>query len=329
MNRESGMNRESQPTWAAEVRRWLHPSYVWKRLRHNFWPKMLSLAIAVVLWLVTTADRRANVEQGFDVPITIHDTTGGSERRAVSNLSAETVRVTLSARPDRLRELTAAKIEAMVDVTNLPEGNFNRRVTVTVPSDTALARKAPDSVQGFIDTQLSRTLPITVSVATPPENSLPRYTVVPSEASVGGPSRVVSAVKTLIVSPVSLEPGDDREVNLIALDSGGKPVENVEIRPASVTLRRIDNGSVPVKALRVTLNDPPANLKVTAQSLQPSTVRVVAAPELLGRLQEVAGNVTYHAGTYTAPVQLQLPAGVQALEEVAVRLTVTPTARAK
>lgn len=315
------MSAPPQNIWA-EARRWLQPAYFWKRLRHNFWPKLLSLAIAVVLWLTTTADRRANVEQGFDVPITVRDTTGGNDRRAVSSLSAQTVRITLLGRPDRLRELSGAKIEAVVDVTNLPQGSFNRRVTVVVPSETKLARKIPESVQGFIDTQRARTLPITVSVATPPENSLPRYSVVPTEARISGPSRVVSAVSRLILSPVSLAPGDDREVNLIALNAAGVPVENVEIRPATVTLRRLDNGNVPVKALRVTLNDPPKSLKVTSQSLQPSTVRVVAAPELLSRLQEVAGTVVYHPGTYTASVNLQLPSGVQALEEVNVRLSV-------
>ena len=56
--------------------------------------------------------------------------------------------------------------------------------------------------------------------------------------------------------------------------------------------------------------------------MQPSTVRVVAAPELLGRLREVSGAVTYRVGTYTAPVTLAIPAGAQTLETVSVRLTV-------
>lgn len=312
----------SSNEWRNAALRWLRPAYGWRRLRHNIWPKLAALLIAVVLWFVTTADRRANVEQGFDVPITVRDTTGGNERRAVSNLNPDSLRVTLSGRPERLRELRGTNIEAVIDVTGLPEGGFNRPVTITVPSNTTLIRKTPERVQGFVDTQLSRTLPVLVSVATPPENSLPRYTVTPTEATISGASRVIATVSRLVLSPVALAAGDEREVRLLALDSQGMPVENIQVKPASVTLRRLDSGDVPVKALRVVLGEPPKTLSVTSLSVQPSTVRVVAAPELLARLREVNGTIDYRAGTYTTPVKLRLPAGAQALEEVNVRLTV-------
>ena len=312
----------SSPGWPGDTARWLRPAYTWRRLRHNIWPKLLALAVAIGLWFLTTADRRANVEQGFDVPITVRDTTGGNERRAISNLNPDTLRVTLSGRPERLRELRGTNIEAVVDVTGVPEGGFNRPVTVTVPSNTTLVRKTPERVQGFVDTQLSRTLPITVTVANPPENSLPRYSVTPTEATVTGPSRVMTGVSRLVVSPISLGAGDETEVRLLVLNATGAPVDNVSISPVTVTLRRLDSGDVPMKTLRVVLTEPPKNLKVTASSVQPSSVRVVAAPELLSRLREVSGTVDYHSGTYTAPVKLNPPAGVQALEEVNVRLSV-------
>lgn len=316
------MSALSPNDWRNELRRWLRPSYLWRRLRHNILPKLAALVVAMALWFITTADRRANVEQGFDVPITVRDTTGGNERRAVSNLNPDSLRVTLAGRPERLRELRGTNIEAVVDVTGLPEGGFNRPVTITVPTNTTLVRKTPERIQGFVDIQLSRTLPIQVAVATPPENSLPRYTITPTEATVSGASRVITNVSRLVLSPISLAPGDEREVRLLALNSQGSPIENIDIKPVSVTLRRLDSGDVPVKALRVVLNTPPKTLQTTSVSVQPSTVRVVAAPDLLSRLREVSGTITYREGTYTTPVKLRLPAGAQALEEVNVRLTV-------
>lgn len=316
------MNSSSQLGWGTDLRRWLRPSYLWRRLRHNFWQKLLALLAALSLWAVTTADRRANVEQGFDVPITVRDTTGGVERRAVSNLTPDTVRVTLSGRPERLRELRGANIEAVVDVTGLPEGGFNRPLTVSVPSGTVLSRKSPERVQGFVDRQLSRTMPVVISVATPPEDSMPRYLVSPTEVNVSGPSQVMSTVSRVVVSPVALTAGDERELPLLVLDSAGQPVNSMTVTPSTVTLRRVDSGEFPVKAVRVVLNDPPEGLTVTAVSVQPSAVRVVADPELLSRLREVEGRVTYRAGTFNAPVTLELPAGAQALEQVTVNLTV-------
>lgn len=310
--------------WAARLGRWTDPRYLWRRLLHNLPAKVLALGAALTLWFVATADRRANVEQGYDVPVTVSDTTGGRGvgTRAVSDLTPATVRVTLSGRPERLRELSGDAIEAVVDVTGVPEGSFTRPVTVQAPTGTALRRQTPERVQGFVDTLLTRTLPVTLSVATPSETSVPRYTVTPGEAAVSGPGRVVATVQRLVSSPLSLAPGEDHEAPLIALNAAGQPVRGVTTAPSSVTVRRLDTGELPVKSLRVVLNDPPPGLRVVSASVQPGSVRVVAAPELLARLREIPGTVAYREGTYTAPVSLRLPAGVQALEPVNVRLSV-------
>lgn len=304
--------------------RWAGLRTLWRRLLHNLPAKVLSFTVAVVLWLVATADRRANVEQSYDVPVMVSDTTGGRGvgTRTVSDLSPATIRVTLEGRPERLRELRGENIEAVVDVTGVPEGSFTRPVTVQAPTGTTLRGLRPERVQGFVDTVLTRTLPVTLSVATPPETSVPRYTVTPSEAAVSGASRVVGTVERLVSSPVSLPAGGERETPLLALNARGEAVEGVTVNPKTVTVRRVDTGELPIKSLPVVLEEPPPGLRVTAVSVQPSRVRLVAAPELLARLREVPGTVSYREGTYTAPVTLRLPAGAQALEEVSARLTV-------
>ena len=306
-------------------RRWLSPAYGWRRLRHNSGPKLLSLGAALVLWLISTGDQRAQVQQSYDVPITVRDTTGAvgsGERRAVSDLNPETVRVTLTGRPERLNELRASNIEALLDVTGVPEGSFNRPVQIVAPSDTVLSKQTPERVQGFLDSEVSRTLAVTLGVASPAEDSLPRFEVRPAEVQVSAPRRVLAEVTQVVTSPVSLAPGEEGEAPLIALDSRGQVVGPVTLRPASVSVRRLDTGTLPVKALPVVLNPPPAGLRVQSQTLQPRTVRVVAAPELLGRLREVSGQVDYRVGSSTVPVTLRLPAGVQALEAVNVSLVV-------
>jgi len=310
----------------AALRRLADPRYLWRRLLHNLPAKLLALAVALTLWFVSTTDRRANVEQGFDVPVAVSDTTGerGAGTRAVRDLTPSTVRVLLTGRPERLRELRGDAIEAVVDVTGVPEGSFTRPVTVQAPTGTTLQRLTPERVQGFVDTLVTRTLPVTPSVATPPETSAPRYAVSPDEATVSGPGRVTATVRRVINTPLSLAPGEEREAALIALDAQGQPVQGVTVTPATVTLRRLDSGDLPIKAVRVMLNEPPPDLRVTALSVQPASVRLVAAPELLARLREVPGTIPYREGTYTAPVTLRVPAGAQALEEVSVRLTVEP-----
>lgn len=318
-------NEKAPVPGARFLTRWLSPAYGWRRLRHNLGPKLLSLGAAVALWLLSTGDQRAQVQQSYDVPITVRDTTGAAstnERRAVSDLNPETVRVTLTGRPERLNELRASNIEALLDVTGVPEGSFNRPVQIVAPSNTVLSKQTPERVQGFVDSALSRTLTVTLGVAAPAEDSLPRFEVKPGEVQATAPSRVLNQVTRVVTSPLSLAPGEKREAPLIALDSQGRVVEQVTLRPASVSVQRLDTGTLPVKALPVVLGSPPAGLRVVSQTLQPRTVRVVAAPELLGRLREVSGQVDYRVGSSTVPVTLRLPAGVQALEAVNVSLVV-------
>lgn len=308
------------------LRRWSHPRYVWRRLLHNLPAKLLALASAAVLWSVATTDRRANVEQSYDVPVTVSDTTGGRGvgTREVRDLSPGTVRVTLLGRPERLRELRGDNIEAVVDVTGVPETSFSRTVTVQAPTGTVLRGVKPERVQGFVDSVLTTTLPVVVSVADPGGAALPRYSVMPASAAVSGPGRLVMGVARVASSPVSLGPGEEGGAALIPLDGEGRPVEGVTVTPRSALVRRLDAGTLPVAEVPVVLKAPPTSLRVTQTQLEPDTVRVVAQPEVLTRLREVRGDVPYREGTYTAPVTLSLPPGVQALDPVRARLTVVP-----
>lgn len=304
------------------LRRWLSPGYVLRRLRQNWLPKLLALALATVLWFLSTEGERATVEQSYDVPITVRDTTGGTERRAVSGLTPQSVRVTLSGRPERLRELRGTNIEAVLDVTGEGEGSFNRPVTVVPPPSTTLSRVLPERAEGFVDTEVSRPFGVVVSVAAPPENALLRYVATPAEVTVSGTGRVLGTVERVVTSPVGLSPGEEASVNLLALDAQGQPVGDVRLQPSRVTVLRGDSGDLPVKSVRVRLAPPPPGWRVRSAQLEPAVVRVIALPGLLARLQEVVGETEYREGNYAAPVRLNLPAGAQALEEVQVRLQV-------
>ncbi len=302
----------------------LYPIHLSKHFTHNLGPKVLSLLIAFTLWYAITADRRVNIEQGFDVPVTIRDSIGGDQRslRATSGLTPASIRVTLSGRPERLRNLGPENIQATVDVTDVVEGSFTEPVKVLAPEDTVVVRQSATKVQGFLDTEMIRTLPISLSVLSSSDTSLPRYTLSPTDASVRGPSRIIAQVKTLITSPIALAANTETEIQLLALDDKGEPISGVKTTPTVITVKRVDTGKLPIKAVRVVLNAPPKTLKVTKISILPSNIRVVAEPDLLSNLNQIKGQIIYRVGSYTAPVTLTVPRGVQVLEPASVRLTV-------
>ncbi|GGJ74313.1 CdaR family protein [Deinococcus aquiradiocola] len=307
-------------SWQGTVRRWTRPHYLWRRATHNLLPKLAALLVALLVWLVATADRRANIEVGFDVPLEVRDTTGGSSKRAVSDLPA-TVRVTLSGQRSRLQGLQASKIEATVDTTGAQEGSFNLPVEVRAPDGTKSLRVLPARVQGFVDSQLTRRIAVTLSVPAPPAGTLPRYALSPRVTLVSGPNRLVKTVERVISEPLALDPSEEGSGSLVALNAQGEPVTGITLSPQTVTVRRTDLGTLPVRTIGVVLSPAPATLTVESR-VTPSTVRVVGPPALLAQLSSVTVPVTYRPGKARLTPTLKLPAGVQALDSVVVDLTV-------
>ncbi len=296
--------------------------YWWGRLLHNLPQKALALLLAASVWFIATQDRRANIQQIYEVALDVRDTTGGREKRAVSGLNPASVRVTLSGSRQRLGALSASDVQAYVDVTDLPDGDFSRTVRIVGPDGTNSVRVTPTVAQGRIDAELSRTQPVTLSVGAAPGNSVPRYLLSPRQVTVRGPDRLVSAVERVITVPVSLAQGQQLETRLIALDAQGAPV-NVTLSPASVTLTRVDLGSLPVRSVPVALAAPPSGLKVTASSITPANVRLIGPADALARITSVGAALSYRPGTYSAQPVLKLPDGVRSLDQVRVQVTVT------
>lgn len=304
------------------LRRWTSPAYLWRRTVHNLLPKLAALGVALLVWLVATADRRANIEVGYDVPLEVRDTTSGSSKRAVTDLPA-TVRVTLSGQRSRLAGLQASSVEASVDTTGAQEGSFTLPVEVRAPDGTRTLRVLPTRVQGFVDTQLTRRLEVTLSAAAPPAGSLPRYVLTPGTVLLDGPSRLVKTVVRVISQPLNLGAGSSAESRLVALNADAEPVTGLTIQPASVNVRRSDLGTLPVKTVPVVLPSVPAKLDVTARTVVPATVRLVGPPAVLATIDSAPAVLTYKAGTSRITPTFKLPGGVQPLDTVVVSLTVT------
>ena len=299
--------------------------YWWQRFLHNAPQKLLALALACLVWYLATEDRRASIQQVYEVALDARDTTGGSEKRAVSNLSPASVRVTLSGSRQRLNLLNASDIQAYVDVTGLPDGTFTRNVRVVGPDGTRSIKVTPTLAQGRVDAELSRTQPITLSVTAPGGESVPRYLLSPRQATVSGPSQTVNTVDRVVTVPLSLAQGEQGEARLLALDAQGQPVD-VRLTPSSATITRIDSGSLPIRSVPVSLVPPPSGLRVTASSLEPATVRLIGPADALSAISSVSASLSYRAGTFDAQPTLDLPAGVRSLDRVTARITAEPTA---
>ena len=314
------------PTWRWPLLRWLSPAYAWRRTVHKLPQKLGALVVAMLVWLVATADRRANVAQGFDVPLEVRDTTGRtssgrSSERAVSGLPTS-VRVTLSGTRSRLQALQAGSIEASVDTTGAPDGSFTLPVEVRPPDGTRTLRVLPARLQGFVDSQLSRAFVVTLGATPTPGGVQPKYSVTPQQAVVSGPGRLVKDVAAVITPPVRVAAGGETRAALIALSRSGVPLTDLTIRPTTVSVRRSDVATLPLRSLPVVLPAPPPGLALTNVTVSPATVRVVGPAAALATLRSLEAVLTYKVGTATVTPSFRLPPGVGLLDRVSVSLTV-------
>ncbi len=127
-------------------------------LLRNFGWKMLSLGLAVAIWLtVRTAinERGAQSVRTFDnIPAQI---VSGTTDVRTFRVVPDTVSITVRARPEVIAVLTEREIHAFVDITSADlTQNFNRRVQVATPIGITVVR---------VD-------PVEVSVEPPPKSTL-------------------------------------------------------------------------------------------------------------------------------------------------------------
>jgi len=113
----------------------------------NFGWKMLSLGLAVAIWLtVRTAIRETGTQsvKTFTVPAQL---VSGTTDVRTFRVIPDNVSITVRGRPEIINVLTDREIHAFVDITSLDiSQNFSRRVQVATPIGITIVRVEPSEV---------------------------------------------------------------------------------------------------------------------------------------------------------------------------------------
>lgn len=117
-------------------------------LTRNFGWKMLSLALAIVIWLTikTISAEQGQTERMF-LNQSIQIVSGTADVRAFK-VEPDFVSVTLKGRPGLLNRLADREIRVLVDLTSADvTQTFRRHVDVAVPNGITVVRIEPTEVQ--------------------------------------------------------------------------------------------------------------------------------------------------------------------------------------
>jgi YbbR domain-containing protein len=269
------------------------------RLLHNLPAKLLALLASTLLWF-QLRESQPVTERSLTRPLQVLGLAGD---RVAVGLPAQ-VQLRLRG-PSRLLEgSNLSPINAYVDLSGVDSGEFTRDVRVGLPAGVELVSLEPARVEARVERYETKTLPV---FAYSPSQVL---TVVPSVVEARGPLSLVAQAYRAI----GYAEGGSDLVLLTAVDAEGKPLESLILTPDRV--RVTERGPLLTRrTLPLRLQRAPQGWRVLEASLPPS-VEVQGDPQVLQRLERIEARVPLRSGRFEAPLELLLPEGVQAVNEV-------------
>lgn len=262
----------------------------------NFPLMIMALVLATLAWFVALEEGDPTLEERYSqaIPIT---PVALPEDKLIIERSAESVQVTVRAPQSIWENLRSSDFKAVADLSGLAPGEHQVPVKVELNKEPSrIVSFEPQSIMFSVDAKMERTVPINVQVEGEPVLGYLRRSAILDvhEATVKGPTsyvtRVVEAFATISVNGADADV--DQELRLEPRDEAGQPVSDVSMAPEVVSVR------VPIEpsgyyrplAVKVVLEGEVApDYRVTDISVDPPTVTVFGAPDVLSALQGFIG----------------------------------------
>ena len=181
-----------------------------RHVLYNFGLKLLSLALAVALWLVVTRDPVAEV--AVDVPIEFHNIPQNLE---ISSENVPRAQIWVRGPQRVVRRLQAADVYAEIELDGMRPGERTFDLTaeqVRRPKELDVVQIVPSQFHLAFDARLIRQVPVRPRVfgSFAPGYQIARIVAEPSTITVGGPQKRVEAVEAAITDSVDASGTMDR-----------------------------------------------------------------------------------------------------------------------
>jgi diadenylate cyclase len=211
---------------------------------HNFGLKLVSLALAVGLWLAVARDPVAEV--AVDVPVQFHNIP---ENLEISSENALHAQIWVRG-PERIvRSLQPADVYAAIEIAGTKAGQRTFDLTASQihqPRELEVVQIVPSQFHISFDTRLTRQVPIHPRVV---GNFAPGYAIgqvlaEPSTVAVSGPQKRVEAVEAAITDAIDASGTMDRATFMRHAYVSDPLVQVMNPNPVRVTVI-MEKGALP------------------------------------------------------------------------------------
>ena len=206
-------------------------------LFHNWFLKLLSLALAAVLWMSVASESTSEI--GIQVPVEYKNVPISSEIIAEN---ADAVEVRLRGPSRLIREISSQDISTTIDVEKITPGEKIVPLTpqnVSAPFGVEVVAVTPSRVRLTVEHTITKTVPVVPLIVGEPAEGfrVVRSTVTPASVEVQGPETRVQALDRV---PTTLVDISAKEANVQA---------TVELDPAEPLVRIQRAGPVHVEVV--------------------------------------------------------------------------------
>jgi len=179
-------------------------SFFARTVFHNLGLKLVSLALAVGLWLAVT--RQPTAEVAVEVPIAFENMPGNLEISSVDIPKAQ-IRLRGAERAIRRLQTSDVSVDLWLDVTKPGERTFDLTAhQVHEPHELEVVQVIPSQVRLAFDVRATRQVPIQPRLVGTfaPGYQIGQIIVEPSAVSIVGPEKRVDAVESATTDPVDI-----------------------------------------------------------------------------------------------------------------------------
>lgn len=292
--------------------------------RSNIGLKLLSLALAIGLWMFVNAGQHGALES-FQAPISYRDLPPGF---LITNPHPEFVRIQVAGPRTLLSLIDPARLTLHLDLTGVGVGQASFKIgpdSFAVPRQTNVTSVSPSQIVLDIDRVVTRTLPVRlITEGAPAEGYKVASTeVIPPKVDVRGPSRELARLDEVETEPLAIEgiSSDlDRTIDLTApggaarLQSGEVEVK-VALEPV-IASREFRDVSVQVRDAAFRFRVEPKRITMVLRG----PLLTLAKLDLRNAVYVEAGGLP--PGSYSLPVQANLPDDVAIVRQAPARVRV-------
>ena len=202
---------------------------------HNFGLKLISLALAVALWLAVSGQSPAEV--AVDVPIEFQNIPPNLE---IGSENIPRAQVRLRGPERAISGLRSSDVRAAIDLTGATPGQrtFNLTQNVSYPHQLDVTQVTPSHLQLTFDTRLTRQVAVHPRVVGTfaDEYTIGNVHANPSVVTINGPRKRVEAVDMAITDPVDASGTVDQTTFVTHAYVSDPMVQVVNSGPVRVTI---------------------------------------------------------------------------------------------